>query len=176
MLVLTIMDSILKTVLLQLDCKKDSTDKKSKRVSRMCTVKKEPLSETEHSSKRITRRSLGQSKSGDKILEISEHSKTIFKRNSRSKACKLRKGQNSSAKDIPHASNVPKDIPSKASGKEVGKKSNSLPESKRRKVYSLRQSSQNSNRKADSLADGAGKISISYVCFYSFIKIQLLIS
>lgn len=165
MLMLTITDSILKTVLLQLDCKKDSTDSKSKRVSRMCTVKKEPLSETEHSSKRVTRRSLGQSKSGDKILEISEHSKTIFKRNSKSKACKLRKGgQNSSAKDIPHASNVPKDsIPStssKASSKEVGKKSNSLPESKRRKVYSLRQSSQNSNRKADSLADGAGKISI----------------
>ncbi|KAG8178507.1 hypothetical protein JTE90_005402 [Oedothorax gibbosus] len=127
-------------------CKK-VMNSKSKRVSRFCSVKKETTTETEHSSKRITRRSLGKSKTGDKILEISEHSKTI-KRNSRSKVCKVRKVRESDTKDLPQVSD---ESTSKAAGKEASKKSNSLPEKKRRKVYSLRQSSQSGSRKTDSL-------------------------
>lgn len=173
---LSIMDSIWMTLLLQLDCKKESTDTKSKRVSRVCAIKKEPSSETEHSTKRVTRRSLGQSKSsGDnKILEISEHSKAVLKKNSRSSKganCRLRKGtDNASAKEIPQASSsdgVRKDAPSTSKSKEVaGKKSNSLPECKRRKVYSLRQSSQVSNRRADSLVDDSGKKCLQYFPIY----------
>ncbi|GFV86303.1 BAH and coiled-coil domain-containing protein 1 [Trichonephila clavipes] len=135
-------------------------DIKTKRRSRITTVKKEPSNETSSalSDRRITRRNVLRQKPSDKILEISEESKSI-KRSSRSKTGKLKKALDSVLNSSSETSQAPSSKSTTISRTSF-KKSSSLPENaKTTKVYSLRHTSQNSVTKKSETAEIAVLVS-----------------
>lgn len=124
-------------------------DVKTKRRSRISTVKKENSNEMSSalSERRVTRRNVLKQNPSDKILELSEESKSI-KRSSRSKTGKLKKTSDLVLNSSSDASQTPS---SKSTiNKSSLKKSSSLPENvKTTKVYSLRHTSQNVIKKSE---------------------------
>ncbi|KAF8764382.1 hypothetical protein HNY73_022458 [Argiope bruennichi] len=123
-------------------------DMKTKRSPRISSIKRECSEEISPTclERRVTRRNLGKSKSSSKLLEMSEESKSI-KRNSKSKSSNLKKYQESALNCSPNAS-ASSGSKSSLWNKSSSKKSSRLSEGT--KVYSLRHSSQNPNKKIES--------------------------
>ncbi|GFU03689.1 BAH and coiled-coil domain-containing protein 1 [Nephila pilipes] len=124
-------------------------DIKTKRRSRISSIKREPLNEmsTTLSNRRITRRNVGKQTLSDTILEISEESKCL-KKNTRGKSYKLKKASDSI---LNSSSDTSQTLSSKSTiNRNSSKKSCSLPENvKTTKVYSLRHTSQNVTKKSE---------------------------
>ncbi|GIY20207.1 trinucleotide repeat-containing gene 18 protein [Caerostris darwini] len=115
-------------------------DSKIKRSSRI-SIKREFSKRNLILNRRITRRNFGKLNSSDNILEISEESKRI-RRNSVNKFYNKRRSSESVMNSLSGVS---------ARSNKSSRKSSSLPENRKStKVYSLRHSSQNLNKKTES--------------------------